>query len=210
MKLDPEGKKYIYVFLVIAVFCAMTQSIVGYVFCGVSVFLSIFSIYFFRDPDRKPPDDINAILSPADGLVATASEYQHPTLGKCNRIGIFMNIFDVHVNRSPIDAKVTGLEYKEGTFKHAGTEGAFENNEQMIIDLEGDGINIQVIQIAGMVARRVICRLEKGQGVKRAERIGLIRFGSRLEVFLPFDKTIISVKKGDRVVCGESSIARKI
>ncbi len=209
MRIDPEGKKIVFVFLIIALFCAMTKGTVGYIFAGVFVFLALFSLYFFRDPKRQAPEDEGTIVSPADGVVATVGEATLEKHGTCHRIGIFMNIFDVHVNRSPIAATVEALDYREGSFKHAGTEEAFENNEQMIIDLAGDDLSMRVVQIAGMVARRVVCRLEVGQRLSRAERIGLIRFGSRLEVFIPKDKAFINVTKGDRVVCGESVIARR-
>jgi len=210
MKFDPEAKRFLYVFLILALFSAMTTSTVGYILCGFFFFMAIFSLYFFRDPERKIPDDPRAIVAPADGIIVTLSTAEMPDLGRCHRIGIFMNIHDVHVNRSPIEATVKALDYREGDFKHAGTEQAFESNERMIIDLESDDLSIRVVQIAGMVARRIVCRLKADQKLSRGERIGVIRFGSRVEVFIPEDKAEISSKKGDRVVCGESVIAKRI
>ncbi len=208
MKLDPEWKKFFFAFLTIAGFCAMTTSVVGYILCGVFIFIALFSIYFFRDPERKVPNDESSILSPADGVVVTVAEFDDDRLGQCIRIGIFMSLFDVHVNRSPFAGMVESLDYREGSFKHAAGEEAFENNERMIIDIDGGGVKVRVMQIAGMIARRVVCRLEVGQELYRGEKIGIIRFGSRLEVFVPANKAIATVKTGERVFCGETPIAK--
>jgi phosphatidylserine decarboxylase len=103
---------------------------------------------------------------------------------------------------------VESLDYREGSFEHAASDKAFENNERMIIDIDGGGVKVRVMQIAGMIARRVVCRLEVGQELYRGEKIGIIRFGSRLEVFVPANKAIATVKTGERVICGETPIAK--
>lgn len=207
-KFDPEAKRFLGVFLVLAVFGFLSGLIVGYVLTGVFFFLAIFSLYFLRDPERHFLGDESFIIAPADGVIVFAKEYDDPEHGKVNRIGIFMNIFDVHVNRAPCDGEVSKLEYIEGGYGHAGSGEAFAKNERMKIFLDTPNGPVQVHQIAGMVARRVICRLEKGQELKRGDKIGVIRFGSRVEVLLPADRTEITIKEGERVRCGVSPLAK--
>ena len=195
-------------FLILAVFGFLSGLIVGYVLTGVFLFLAIFSLYFLRDPERHFLGDESFIISPADGIVVFAGEYDDLEHGKFNRIGIFMNIFDVHVNRAPCGGEVSELDYIEGGYGHAGTGEAFAKNERMKIFLDTPRGPVQVHQIAGMVARRVICRLEVGQKLERGEKIGVIRFGSRLEVLLPANETEIIIEKGEKVRCGVTPLAK--
>jgi phosphatidylserine decarboxylase len=162
--------------------------------------LFIFVAYFFRNPDREIPSDRNLIVSPADGKVVKVSE--HPD-GSGYNISIFLNIFDVHVNRSPVQGKIVDVQYKRGRFKVAYDEEASRVNEQNVITILGQGIQVTVKQVAGLIARRVICWKKPGEDVSRGELLGLIRFGSRVDVLVP--KAVrIRVSVGDRVKGGSS------
>jgi phosphatidylserine decarboxylase len=163
--------------------------------------LAVFVCYFFRNPRRILPDGPNLILSPADGKVVKV--LQSP--GGETTISIFLNIFDVHINRSPIQGQLESLEYKRGRFKAAYDDEASRVNEQNVLTIAGEDGRIIVRQIAGLIARRVICWKKPGDGVKRGELIGLIRFGSRVDVILPKEAKIL-VREGDRVRGGSSVI----
>jgi len=208
MKFDPETKKFVAAFIIMAVFSAMTRFTAGYILAGVFVILALFSLYFFRDPDRNTPEDESLLVSPADGKVVFVGKYDDPAFGKSLRIGIFMSIFDIHINRSPCSGVVELLEYVEGGFGYAGNPNAFGKNERQVIFITNEHCPIIVHQIAGMVARRIVCRVSEGQNLERGERIGIIRFGSRVETIAPFDKVETLVKVGDRVKCGTTPIAR--
>lgn len=163
------------------------------------VVLSAFICFFFRNPDRYIPEGTNLVVSPADGRIVKISR----TDGGEQTISIFLNIFNVHVNRSPISGELEQLEYKRGKFKVAFDEEASRVNEQNILTISGQGIRIVVRQIAGLIARRVICWKKPGHSMKRGELIGLIRFGSRVDVVLP-EQVKVLVKVGDRVQGGSS------
>ncbi len=165
--------------------------------------LAAFCLYFFRDPDRKIPEGPVAV-SPADGKVV-AIESQGNGF---ERISVFLNIFDVHVNRSPIAGTVTGVEYRPGKFFVASAAEASVQNEMNVITVDGDGTSIVFKQIAGLIARRVICEKKPGDIVAKGERIGLIKFGSRMDVTLGPEWEIV-VKKGQRVSAGSSVLARR-
>jgi phosphatidylserine decarboxylase len=165
--------------------------------------LAAFCLYFFRDPDRTAPDGAVAV-APADGkVVAVVSQPAEAT-----RISIFLNIFDVHVNRSPIGGRVKEVRYQPGQFLVASREEASARNEQTTITVEGDGTTVVFKQIAGLIARRIECWKQAGETVARGERIGLIRFGSRMDVFLG-PEWEIAVHAGERVSAGTSVIARR-
>jgi len=161
--------------------------------------LAGFVCFFFRNPNRDIPEGTNLIVSPADGKVVKISQ-----MGDGEQtISIFLNIFNVHVNRSPISGELEQLEYKRGQFKLAFDEEASRVNEQNILTITGQGIRIVVRQIAGLIARRVVCWKKPGYSLKRGELIGLIRFGSRVDVVLPGQVRIL-VKVGDPVRGGSS------
>ncbi len=210
MRLDPEGKKFIYVFLILALFCVLTRSLVGFVIAGVFVLLALFSLFFFRDPEREPPDDEMILVSPADGRVVFAGEYNDPAFGPSLRIGVFMSLADVHINRAPFGGVVELVEHADGGFKHAASQKAFGQNERQSVFISTEKGAIVVHQIAGMVARRIVCRVKEGQKLERGEKIGMIRFGSRVEVIMPQLECILLVKEGDKVKCGKSAIAKWI
>jgi len=165
--------------------------------------LAAFCLYFFRDPERAIPAGPVAV-APADGKVVAVV----PDAAGANRISIFLNIFDVHVNRTPIAGKVTCVTYKTGQFLVASKEDASHSNEQNIITVDGGGTKIVFKQIAGLIARRIICYKKAGDIVEAGERVGLIKFGSRVDVFLG-PEWEVAVARGERVSAGSSVIARR-
>jgi phosphatidylserine decarboxylase len=171
---------------------------------GLPLFLlALFCLYFFRDPERVVPDGAVAV-SPADGRVVSVKA-DGP--GR-TRVSIFLNIFDVHVNRTPIGGRISDVEYHTGKFLVASREGASAENEQNIVTVEGDGTRVVFTQIAGLIARRIVCWKKKGDVVGAGERIGLIKFGSRVDVFFG-PEWDVAVNVGDRVSAGSSIIARR-
>jgi len=174
--------------------------------------LTLWVIAFFRDPERTPPEGRGLILSPADGVLLPVVQAAPPAeLGLSarprTRLSIFMNVFDLHVNRIPASGVVGELAYRQGKFLNASFDKASDHNERMAILLQlFEGPELVVVQIAGLVARRIVCSLKKGQHVSRGERFGLIRFGSRLDVYLPEDARV-NVQPGQRVRAGETVLA---
>jgi phosphatidylserine decarboxylase len=172
---------------------------------GAPLFLlALFCLYFFRDPDRAVPSGRVAV-SPADGKVVAVK----PESGAITRISIFLNIFDVHVNRTPISGKITAVKYHTGRFLVASKEAASSQNEQNTVTVEGDGTRVTFKQIAGLIARRIVFDKKVGDTVSAGERIGMIKFGSRVDVELGPDWEIV-VRPGMRVSAGSSVIARRI
>ena len=170
--------------------------------------LTLFVTWFFRNPERAAPENPLLLISPADGKVIGIEEVpsvEHPDR-TILKISIFMNIFNVHVNRIPLSGEVCSVRYKPGKFLSADLDKASALNERntLLIRTE-DGREIRVVQIAGLIARRIVCWLKEGMKVTRGERFGLIRFGSRVELFLPRG-TMLRVKKGDKVRAGETPI----
>jgi len=166
--------------------------------------LALFCLNFFRDPERAVPAGPVAV-SPADGKV-TAVQAESPSL---RRVSIFLNIFDVHVNRSPIAGRIAGVEYRPGRFFSATRAHSSDANEQNVITLEGDGATVVFKQIAGLIARRIVFSKQPGDPVAAGERVGLIKFGSRVDVLLGPEWEIM-VQPGQRVSAGSSVIARRL
>ncbi|MDO9558583.1 MAG: phosphatidylserine decarboxylase family protein [Syntrophales bacterium] len=170
--------------------------------------LTAFIIWFFRNPERKTPPGEKLVISPADGEVIKIEEIRDHELmaGPLRKISVFMNVFSVHVNRVPCTGRIETIRYYEGKFLSANLDKASSDNERngLVIRMD-DGRAIGMIQIAGLVARRIVCWVNEGMMVEKGERIGLIRFGSRVEVLLPVD-TVVMVKPGDRVRAGETPI----
>jgi phosphatidylserine decarboxylase len=165
--------------------------------------IALFCLYFFRDPERAIPDGAVAV-SPADGkLVAIRTDGSGES-----RISIFLNIFDVHVNRAPIAGRITRVEYTKGQFVVASREIASSQNERNTVTIEGDGTRVGFSQIAGLIARRIVFSKNAGDQVAKGERVGLIKFGSRVDVFLGPDWDV-AVKVGERVSGGSSVLARR-
>jgi phosphatidylserine decarboxylase len=171
---------------------------------GIPLFLlAAFCLYFFRDPDRTIPDGAVAV-SPADGKVVAVRKDDPSS----SRISIFLNVFDVHVNRAPIAGAITKIEYTKGQFLVASREVASSQNERNTFTIEGQGTRVGFSQIAGLIARRIVCYKKTGDQVAKGERVGLIKFGSRVDVFLG-PEWEIAVKPGDRVAGGSSVLARR-
>lgn len=164
--------------------------------------LAAFCLYFFRDPERTIPDGAVAV-SPADGKVVAIRPDAAST-----RISIFLNIFDVHVNRAPIAGRITGVDYKKGHFLVASREIASSENERNIVTMEGGGSTVRFSQIAGLIARRIVFYKKAGDQVAKGERVGLIKFGSRVDVFLGSEWEI-TTKIGEHVAGGSSILARR-
>ncbi len=171
--------------------------------------ITAFVLYFFRDPDRIIPTKKNLVVSPADGKVISIEKADDPFFenGDTVRVSIFMNIFNCHVNRAPISGEVIDLKYKPGRFLSADKPKAALENERLALFLRDDfGRKLIVVQVAGLIARRIVCFAEKGDRLSRGERFGMIRFGSRLDVYLPKDAHIL-VNRGEKVFSGQSVIA---
>jgi phosphatidylserine decarboxylase len=177
--------------------------LVGWPWAIPCYILATFCLYFFRDPERKAPPGPVAV-SPADGKVVAVL----PQPPQATRISIFLNIFDVHVNRSPIGGEVKQVRYQRGQFLVASREEASARNEQNTITVEGEGTTVVFKQIAGLIARRIVCWKKPGDHIAIGERIGLIKFGSRMDVFFG-PEWEIAVRPGERVKAGSSVIARR-
>lgn len=183
---------------------------------AVLIAITMWSVWFFRDPDRAPPTERGIFLAPADGIVASVVRAPPPEelelppeyAAGLTRISIFMNVFNVHVNRSPVDGRILRLRYRPGRFINASLDKASKHNERCSMLLETpDERQIVVVQIAGLVARRIVSRVQEGQYLLAGERFGMIRFGSRLDVYVPEDVTPI-VRVGEKTVAGRTIIAR--
>jgi phosphatidylserine decarboxylase len=178
----------------------------------IAAILTIFVISFFRDPERQSNAPESAVLSPADGRVCQISKIsapQNPLGSDAIKISVFMSIFNVHVNRIPMGGTILNIKYRAGKFFSANLEKASEQNESNTLILESNkNFKIAVVQIAGLIARRIACWVEKNDMVRRGQRFGLIRFGSRLDVYLPVDVSI-TVDMGQKVKSGETVIAQR-
>ena len=182
------------------------------VFALATVFaflLSLFILYFFRNPERTTPEDEKSVVAPADGKVIVLERVTETPLGvEALKISIFMSVFNVHVNRAPLSGKVLAVNYNKGSFYDARDGRASCENERNGVILEtANGIKIAFVQIAGLIARRIICYPKVGDRLIRGTRYGLIRFGSRVDVYLPVDVTPL-VKLGDMTVAGETILGR--
>jgi len=169
---------------------------------AIPFLLAVFFLIFFRDPEREIPAGPGLIVSPGDGKVEEA-EWIETTAGARFRVSIFLSVFDVHVNRAPISGKVTLMEYREGQFLNAMSPESAILNEQTLIVIEDGENSVSFKQIAGLLARRIVCDLKTGDVVQRGQRMGMIKFGSRVDVLMPADVEL-RVKPGDRVQGGKS------
>tara|TARA_B100000767_G_scaffold180051_1_gene168054 strand:+ start:40 stop:687 length:648 start_codon:yes stop_codon:yes gene_type:complete len=208
-KLHSEGYK----FIVIAVILTIVLYNFGDFLGQVGLVLSIWVYYFFRDPERVIIEDDNYLVSPADGEVIKVEEVDGPKeLGlenkRFNKISIFMNIFDCHVNRTPCAGQVEEILYKPGKFFNASLDKASEDNERNYYKIKDThGNEIIVVQIAGLIARRIICETNKNQDLRQGDRIGMIRFGSRADVYYENYEPLVRV--GQRAISGETLLAKK-
>lgn len=206
--MHPEGRKFVAIFAAITLVLFVIEDLLGWIGVG----LTIWCYYFFRDPDRVVPDDAGLVVSPADGVVSLIGPAVPPReLGlpqePLTRVSVFMSVFNCHVNRAPVAGKVEKIAYRPGKFLNASMDKASDDNERnsLVIRMEDDRI-LTVTQIAGLVARRIVTFTQDGAVLDRGERFGLIRFGSRLDIYLP-DGVAPSVKIGQTMIAGETVIA---
>jgi phosphatidylserine decarboxylase len=196
---------YIYGLSMLAVAGVLAWATGTWVWSVVPFLLAAFFLWFFRDPRRAIPQGEGLVVSPADGVVTETVRFETPE-GPRQRVSIFLNVFDVHVNRSPIAGEITAVRYQTGKFLNAMNQECAERNEQNIVTVRGEGIEVVFKQIAGLIARRIVFNYREGDRVERGQRVGLIKFGSRTDMILPAEAEI-RVKAGQRVKGGSSVIA---
>ncbi len=196
-------------FIGFSAFCTLIFALIGCSYLAIFMLIvTTFVLAFFRDPERFVPRDDDALVSPADGKIIIAEEVEDNqfTGQKAHKISIFMNVFNVHVNRAPFDGKIEKIIYQPGKFYSADSkQGGLENEYCATVLTTASGQTLAFVQIAGLIARRIICWLEPGDSAIKGRRFGLIRFGSRVDLYLPIE-TKIMVKVGDKVRAGESVI----
>ena len=208
-KIHTEGYKFLAIAIILTIFLYFLSTFLGL----VGLILTIWVYYFFRDPERISINDNSYLTSPADGEVLMVHEVDGPKElnlqnKKFTKISIFMNVFDCHVNRTPCDGKISEIFYKPGKFLNASLDKASEDNERnyyKIINNQGE--EVIVVQIAGLIARRIVCESSKDQQLKQGERIGMIRFGSRADVYFENYETLVKV--GQKTIAGETLLAKK-
>ena len=200
-----------YPFILGSLLATATFAIFGlYVLALFFLAVTFFVCFFFRDPERVIPEEEGAVVSPADGKVVELGGVQEGDFAteKMLKISVFMSIFNVHVNRIPYNGRVSDVVYYPGKFFSANLDKASGENERNVLSLEiGDGHKLIVVQVAGLIARRIICKIREGDRLSRGERFGMICFGSRLDVYLPPD-TVPAVSLGDKVLAGTSILGR--
>jgi len=206
-KIHKEGYK----FLAISILVTFVVLLFSNFFGSILILVTVWVYYFFRDPERYSINDDKFLVSPADGLITDISERSGPVELRLEnttytRVSIFMNVFNCHVNRTPISGKVEEIYYKPGKFLNASLDKASEENERNYFKIKtSNGEEIIIVQIAGLIARRIVCQVEQDQELKQGERIGMIRFGSRVDIYFKNKNTL--AKPGQNVVAGESLIA---
>ena len=212
-KLIPKLHKEGYRFLAIAAVVTFILLLISNFFGLISFIITIWVYYFFRDPNRYPINDENYLVSPADGIISQITEINGPIeLGLENkkfiRISIFMNVFNCHVNRVPCPGKIEKIFYKPGKYINASLDKASAENERNYVKIKSSsGNDLVLTQIAGLIARRIVCEVNENQEVKQGDRFGIIRFGSRVDLY--FENYQLMVKKNQKTVGGETIIAQK-
>ena len=207
-KIHKEGYKFLAISIIVTFVLLLFSKFLGSIF----IIITIWVYYFFRDPERQSINDDAFLVSPADGLITDISEQTGPIELQLEntsftRISIFMNVFNCHVNRTPLSGKVEEINYKPGKFLNASLDKASEENERNYykIKCSKSSEDVIIVQIAGLIARRIVCEVEQGQNLKQGDRIGMIRFGSRVDIYFKNKKVLAKI--GQNVVAGESLIA---
>ena len=207
-KIHKEGYKFLAVSILITFVVLFFSKFLGF----ISIIITVWVYYFFRDPERFPINDDTYLVSPADGLITDISERSGPEELRLEnttytKVSVFMNVFNCHVNRTPSSGKVEEIFYKPGKFLNASLDKASEENERNYYKIKStqNSEEIIIVQIAGLIARRIVCEVEQGQELKQGDRIGMIRFGSRVDIYFKNKKVL--AKLGQNVVAGESLIA---
>ena len=208
-KLHKEGYRFLAIAAVITFILLLISNLLGL----ISFVLTIWVYYFFRDPERFPINDENYLLSPADGIISQIVQTAGPSeLGldkkKYTRISIFMNVFNCHVNRVPSSGKITQIYYKPGKYINASLDKASDENERNYVRMQNQqGEDLILVQIAGLIARRIVCDVKENYELKQGDKFGIIRFGSRVDLY--FENYEIMVKKNQQTISGETIIAKK-
>ena len=209
-KIHKEGYKFLAIFILATFLTLLFSQLLGFVLIVTTVWV----YYFFRDPERYSINDDTYLVSPADGLITDISEKSGPEELRLEnitytKVSVFMNVFNCHVNRVPISGKIEEIYYKPGKFLNASLDKASEENERNYFKVKSniDNEEIIIVQIAGLIARRIVCDVEQGQELKQGDRIGMIRFGSRVDIFFKNKKVLAKI--GQNVTAGESLIASK-
>ncbi len=203
-----EGYKFLAISIIATFIILLFSKFLGAIF----ILITIWVYYFFRDPERHSINDDTFLVSPADGLITNISDQTGPVELQLEnktytKVSIFMNVFNCHVNRTPLSGKVEEINYKPGKFLNASLDKASEENERNYYKIKSNksGEEIIIVQIAGLIARRIVCEVEEGKNLKQGERIGMIRFGSRVDLYFKNKKVL--VKEGQNLIAGESLIA---
>ena len=206
-KIHKEGYKFLAISILATFIVLFFSKFLG----SILILITVWVYYFFRDPERYSINDDNFLVSPADGLITDISEKSGPEELRLEntsftRVSVFMNVFDCHVNRIPTSGKIEEIFYKPGKFLNASLDKASEENERNYFKVRlNNGEEIVIVQIAGLIARRIVCEVEQGQELKQGDRIGMIRFGSRVDIYFKNKKVL--AKLGQNVVAGESLLA---
>ena len=207
-KIHKEGYKFLAISILLTFVILFFSKFIGFIF----ILISIWVYYFFRDPERYSINDDTYLVSPADGLITDISEKSGPEELRLEnttytKVSVFMNVFNCHVNRIPVNGKIEEIYYKPGKFLNASLDKASEENERNYYKIKSKKNNeeIIIVQIAGLIARRIVCDVEQGQELNQGDRIGMIRFGSRVDIY--FKNKKILAKLGQNVIAGESLIA---
>ena len=208
-KLHQEGYKFLVISSAVTFILFLVSSFLG----SVSFIITIWVYYFFRDPERYPINDDSYLTSPADGVISQIVEVEGPRdLGlenkKFTRVSIFMNVFNCHVNRTPSSGKINKIFYKPGKFFNASLDKASIDNERNYVSMvDNNGEDLVLVQIAGLVARRIVCNVQENDKLSKGDRFGIIRFGSRVDLY--FQNYKLMVKKNQKTIGGETIIAKK-
>ncbi|MBL6857271.1 MAG: phosphatidylserine decarboxylase [Pelagibacteraceae bacterium] len=208
-KIHKEGYRFLAIAVIITFVCLLFSKALGL----ITILLTIWVYYFFRDPERISIQDDSFLVSPADGLISNISEVDGPVElslenKKFTKVSIFMNVFNCHVNRTPVSGNVEEILYKPGKFLNASLDKSSEENERNYYRLKTkEGDDIIIVQIAGLIARRIVCEVEANKSLVQGDRIGMIRFGSRVDIY--YNNRKLLAKLGQNVVAGESLIAIK-
>ena len=207
-KIHKEGYKFLAISIIVTFIVLLFSNFFGFIL----ILISIWIYYFFRDPDRYSINDNDFLVSPADGIITNISEQTGPIELQLEnttftKVSIFMNVFNCHVNRTPLSGKIDEINYKPGKFLNASLDKASEENERNYYKIKCNKTSeeIVLVQIAGLIARRIVCEVEQGQNLTQGERIGMIRFGSRVDIYFKNKKVLAKI--GQSVTAGESLIA---
>jgi len=208
-KIHAEGYKFLVIAAIITIIFYTFSDLLGL----IGLVLTVWVYYFFRDPDRIPIDNDDYLISPADGEIIKVEEVDGPKElnlenKKFTKISIFMNVFDCHVNRSPCEGKISEILYKPGKFLNASLDKASEDNERNYYKIiNNHNEDIIVVQIAGLIARRIVCEVDKDKQLTQGERLGMIRFGSRADIYFENYKPLVKV--GQKTIAGETLLAKR-